>query len=120
MISTRRIVTAVGLAVGVTGLAAPLASAASADAQDAGKFNPVATLDALVVTDIPAGRQAEIPRVSHQSAGLSRRARRTSTARAARRRVALDIAGTRSQHSRNEVNQISHGEREAPYHAHHP
>ncbi|MER6376838.1 hypothetical protein [Streptomyces mirabilis] len=70
MISTRRMVAAVGLAVGVTGLAAPMASAA--EAPDAGKLNPITQLDALAVSDIPAEHQADIPRVSEQLGGLNR------------------------------------------------
>jgi len=72
MISTRRIVAAVGLAVGVTGHAAPMASAAAPAAPDAGKLNPLAQLDSLAVSDIPAEHQAAIPRVSSQLAGLNR------------------------------------------------
>lgn len=63
-------VAAVGLAVGVTGLAAPMASAA--EAPDAGKLNPITQLDALAVSDIPAEHQADIPRVSEQLGGLNR------------------------------------------------
>ncbi|MFE2515622.1 hypothetical protein [Streptomyces mirabilis] len=70
MISTRRMVAAVGLAVGVTGLAAPMASAA--EAPDAGKLNPITQLDALAVSDIPAEHRADIPRVSEQLGGLNR------------------------------------------------
>jgi hypothetical protein len=69
MISTRRIVAAVGLAVGVTGLTAPLANAA--DAPDAGQLNPIAVIDSLAVSDIPAEHQDEVPRVSEQLAGLN-------------------------------------------------
>ncbi|MET8101117.1 hypothetical protein ABZV29_32430 [Streptomyces sp. NPDC005236] len=72
MISTRRIVAAVGLAVGVAGLAAPMASAAGSEAHDAGKLNPVTTLDSLAMSDIPAAAQAELPRPSAQLAGLNR------------------------------------------------
>ncbi|MET9405204.1 hypothetical protein ABZX90_05355 [Streptomyces sp. NPDC002935] len=72
MISTRRIVAAVGLAVGVTGLAAPMATAAGSEAHDAGKANPVATLDSLALSDIPVEHQAELPRPSAQLAGLNR------------------------------------------------
>jgi hypothetical protein len=71
MISTRRIVAVVGLAAGVTGLAAPMAGAAPADA-DTAKLSPIATLDSLSVSDIPAERQAEIPRPSEQLAQLNR------------------------------------------------
>ncbi|SFF33527.1 hypothetical protein SAMN02787118_105427 [Streptomyces mirabilis] len=63
-------VAAVGLAVGVTGLAAPMASAA--EAPDAGKLNPITQLDALAVSDIPAEHQAGIPRISEQLGGLNR------------------------------------------------
>ncbi|MFF0011063.1 hypothetical protein [Streptomyces sp. NPDC005374] len=66
MISTRRIVAAVGLAVGVTGLAAPLANAADAAAPEASPLSPIAMLDSLAVSDIPAEHKAEMPRVSAQ------------------------------------------------------
>ena len=69
MISTRRIAAAVGLAVGVTALTAPLAIAA--DAPDAGQLNPIAVIDSLAVSDIPAEHQDEVPRVSEQLAGLN-------------------------------------------------
>ncbi|KUN30265.1 hypothetical protein AQJ23_06020 [Streptomyces antibioticus] len=71
MISTRRIVAVVGLAAGVTGLAAPMASAAPADA-DAPQLSPIAMLDSLTVSDLPAERKAEIPRPSEQLAQLNR------------------------------------------------
>lgn len=64
-------VAAVGLAVGVTGLAAPMASAA-AELPDAGKLNPITLLDELAVSDIPPEHQADVPRVSSQLAGLNR------------------------------------------------
>ncbi|MER7834898.1 hypothetical protein ABTY98_03040 [Streptomyces sp. NPDC096040] len=70
MISTRRIVAAVGLAVGVTGLAAPLASAADASAQDPGKLTALGVLDSLSRSDIPAEYKDEIPKVSEQLQGL--------------------------------------------------
>ncbi|WP_406470846.1 hypothetical protein [Streptomyces sp. NBC_01615] len=72
MISTRRMVAAVGLAIGVTGLAAPMASAAGSEAQDAGKLNPMTQLDSLAMSDIPAEHQADIPLPSRQLAGLNR------------------------------------------------
>lgn len=71
MISTRRIVAAVGLAVGVTGLAAPLANAAEAPAFQDGKVSPVALLDSLAVSDVPAEHKAEIPRVANQLKALN-------------------------------------------------
>lgn len=66
MISTRRIVAVVGLAVGVTGLAAPLANAAEAAVPDASPLSPMAMLDSLAVSDIPAEHQARMPKVSEQ------------------------------------------------------
>ncbi|MEU4083484.1 hypothetical protein [Streptomyces aureus] len=72
MISTRRIVAAVGLAVGVTGLAAPMATAADAGAHGAGQLNPITTLDSIATSDIPAAQQAQLPRPSGQLAGLNR------------------------------------------------
>ncbi|MFF3883975.1 hypothetical protein [Streptomyces sp. NPDC001914] len=71
MISTRRIVAAVGLAVGVTGLAAPMAAAAGSEAHDAGKVSPMATLDSLATSDIPAAHQGQLPMPSRQLAGLN-------------------------------------------------
>ncbi|MEU1167164.1 hypothetical protein ACIPX0_12990 [Streptomyces sp. NPDC090075] len=71
MISTRRIVAAVGLAVGVTGLAAPLANAADASAQHPVKLSALGMLDSLARTDIPAEYQNEIPKVSEQVQGLN-------------------------------------------------
>ncbi|OUD01598.1 hypothetical protein [Streptomyces swartbergensis] len=70
MISTRRCVAAVGLAAGVTGLAAPMANAA--DAESRSPLSPVATLDSLTVSDIPAEHTDEIPRPSSLLAGLER------------------------------------------------
>lgn len=70
MISTRRIVAAVGLAAGVTGLAAPMAQAADAGAKS--PLSPMAALDSLTVSDIPAEHKDEIPRPSSQLAGLNR------------------------------------------------
>ncbi|MCX4767080.1 hypothetical protein OG562_40170 [Streptomyces sp. NBC_01275] len=63
MISTRRIVAIAALAAGVTGLAAPLASAA--EAPD-GKLHPLTMLDSLAASELPAGRQGELPKVSQQ------------------------------------------------------
>jgi hypothetical protein len=66
MISTRRIVAAVGLAAGVTGLAAPMASAADAGAPGSGKLSVMETLDSLAVGDMPAEDRAQLPRPSQQ------------------------------------------------------
>ncbi|PZT71215.1 hypothetical protein DN402_03400 [Streptomyces sp. SW4] len=63
MISTRRIVAAVGLAAGLTGLAAPVAGAADAEA---GGLSPMRTLDSLAAADIPAEHRDEVLRPSAQ------------------------------------------------------
>ncbi|MFE2297213.1 hypothetical protein ACFXAW_03355 [Streptomyces sp. NPDC059445] len=72
MISTRRIVAAVGLAVGVTGLAAPMATAAGSEAHDTAKLSPMTTLDSLATNNIPAAAQSRVPRPSSQLGGLNR------------------------------------------------
>jgi hypothetical protein len=72
MIPTRRIVAAVGLAVSVTGLAAPLANAAAADAPGAGKVNPVTLLDSLARSGIPAEYKDALPPLSAQLGGMNR------------------------------------------------
>ncbi|MDF2272522.1 hypothetical protein P2Q00_45095 [Streptomyces coacervatus] len=74
MISTRRIVAAVGLAAGITALAAPLACASDATIQnkDASQLNPISTLDALAQSGIPAERRSEVPRPSEQLQQLNR------------------------------------------------
>jgi hypothetical protein len=71
MISTRRIVAAVGLAVGVTGLAAPMANAAGA-ADAVTTSTSMATLDSLTVTDLPEQHKDSVPRPSEQLAHLNR------------------------------------------------
>ncbi|MEU3830481.1 hypothetical protein GT045_06535 [Streptomyces sp. SID486] len=71
MIPTRRIVAALGLAAGVTGLAAPLANAADASAPATGQISPMAVLDSLTVSDIPAQYKAGVPRVSEQTRALN-------------------------------------------------
>jgi hypothetical protein len=71
MISTRRIAAVIGLAAGVTGLAAPMASAAPEDA-GAAPLSPMATLDSLTVSDIPAEYKAALPRPSAQLAELNK------------------------------------------------
>ena len=70
MISTRRIVATVGLAVGVTGLAAPLANAADAGVPHTGHVNPMAKPAPHTVGDIPAPRKARTPRVAVQTRAL--------------------------------------------------
>ncbi|UUU28866.1 hypothetical protein JIX56_02535 [Streptomyces sp. CA-210063] len=70
MISTRRIVAAVGLAVGVTGLAAPMAHAGAT--ADGTRFSPMATLDSLTVTDLPEEHKATMPRPSQQVKNLDK------------------------------------------------
>jgi hypothetical protein len=64
-------VAAVGLAVGVTGFAAPMANAAGSEAPEAGTLNPIAQLDSLALTGIPAERRDEFPRPSSQLARLN-------------------------------------------------
>ncbi|MER5453113.1 hypothetical protein ABT065_47305 [Streptomyces sp. NPDC002764] len=66
MISTRRIVAAVGLAAGITGLTAPMASAAPVAAENPGRISPMATLDSLAVSDVPQEHAGEMPRPSVQ------------------------------------------------------
>ncbi|MFR0355369.1 hypothetical protein [Streptomyces sediminimaris] len=74
MISTRRIVAAVGLAAGVTALAAPLASASDSTIQnrDGSELNPITAIDSLATAGIPADRRAEMPRPSEQINQLGR------------------------------------------------
>ncbi|MFR9787318.1 hypothetical protein ACL07V_01360 [Streptomyces sp. MB22_4] len=71
MISTRRIVAVLGLAAGVTGLAAPLANAADASAAHTGRINPMTTLDTLATGGLPAAQQARMPAVSEQLKALN-------------------------------------------------
>lgn len=66
MISTRRIVAAVGLAAGLTALTAPTAEAADVDAPIAGRIDPVGTLDSLAASGIPERHKHRVPRVSQQ------------------------------------------------------
>lgn len=68
MISTRRIVAAAALAAGIAGLAAPTASAG---VLGAGQLNPIAELDSLTTSEIPAEHRSEIPRVSQQLSSLN-------------------------------------------------
>lgn len=49
-----------------------MAAAAGSAVQDAGKLSPIATLDSLATSEIPAGHQAGLPRPSTQLAGLNR------------------------------------------------
>ncbi|MFH8336729.1 hypothetical protein [Streptomyces sp. AM6-12] len=71
MISTRRIVAALGLAAGVTGLAAPLANAADASATHTGQINPMTVLDTLTTGNIPAEQRAQLPSTSEQLKALN-------------------------------------------------
>ncbi|MFE3637350.1 hypothetical protein [Streptomyces sp. NPDC059168] len=72
MISTRRVVAAVGLAAGFAGLAAPTSGASDNGAPDTGRISPMATLDSAAATGLPAGRQGRIPKVSEQLGGPNR------------------------------------------------
>ena len=71
MIPTRRIVAAVGLAVGVAGLGAPTATAADSGAPDAGRLNPVTLLDSLSHSGVPEEHRSEVPRLSGQLAEVN-------------------------------------------------
>ncbi|WP_369174712.1 hypothetical protein AB5J49_45390 [Streptomyces sp. R28] len=71
MISTRRIVAAVGLAAGITGLTVPMANAADVGAPKAGSLNPIATLDSLAQTGIPEEHRQRVPRVSQHLGHLN-------------------------------------------------
>jgi hypothetical protein len=62
MISTRRIVAAVGLAISVTGLAVP--SAGAATAPEKGKLDLLAELDSLAVSDLPAEHRNKMPKIA--------------------------------------------------------
>lgn len=53
-----------GLAVGVTGLAAPMANADAV--AEASQLNPMTTLDSLVVSNLPEDHRAALPRPSRQ------------------------------------------------------
>ncbi|MEV5017835.1 hypothetical protein ACGF3J_22515 [Streptomyces sp. NPDC048171] len=66
MISTRRIVAVVGLAAGVTALAAPMASAAGGSPLGTEKLSVTNTLDSLAVGDMPAEDRAQVPLPSQQ------------------------------------------------------
>ncbi|MFK8906044.1 hypothetical protein [Streptomyces sp. YS-3] len=72
MISTRRIATVLALAAGVTGLGASAASAAGpAGIQPAG-VSPIAALDSLVNSSVPAQERDRIPHVGPQLAQLNK------------------------------------------------
>jgi hypothetical protein len=71
MISPRRILAAACLAAGVSALAAPVAGAAETDAK-AGGLSPMAMLDSLAVSDIPAQHKDVVPRPSQQLNQLNR------------------------------------------------
>ncbi|MFS8197868.1 hypothetical protein ACLVWQ_04190 [Streptomyces sp. CWNU-52B] len=62
MISTRRIVATVGLALSVTGFA--VSSAGAATVPETGKLDPIAELDSIAVSDLPAEHRDKIPKIS--------------------------------------------------------
>lgn len=68
MISTRRIIAAVGLAAGFTGLAAPLAGAAETGALTSA---PLTALDTLAVSEIPDEHKDDVPRPSDQLSSVT-------------------------------------------------
>ncbi|GAA4789367.1 hypothetical protein [Streptomyces ziwulingensis] len=71
MISTRRFVAAVGLAAGVTGLAALPASAADVGAMKAAGLSPLRMVDSLAAGEIPAEHRDQILRPSTQLGKLN-------------------------------------------------
>ncbi|MFJ5775461.1 hypothetical protein [Streptomyces sp. NPDC093094] len=71
MISPRRILAAACLAAGVTAVAAPAAGAAETGAR-ADTLSPIALLDSLAVSDMPAPHKDALPRPSAQLAQLNR------------------------------------------------
>ncbi|BCL25875.1 hypothetical protein ACFFS2_13615 [Streptomyces aurantiacus] len=62
MISTRRIVAAVGLAISVTGLAVPSAGAATVPRTE--KLDLLAELDSIAVSDLPVEHRNKMPKIS--------------------------------------------------------
>ncbi|MFJ2262097.1 hypothetical protein ACIOKD_27825 [Streptomyces sp. NPDC087844] len=62
MISTRRIVAAVGLAISVTGLAVP--SAGAATVPETGKVDLFGELDQIAVSDLPVEHRNKMPKIS--------------------------------------------------------
>ncbi|WP_221350651.1 hypothetical protein [Streptomyces beigongshangae] len=68
MIPTRRIVAAVGLALSVTGIAVPAASAATVP--QAGKLDLIGNLDSIAVSDLPAEHRDEVPKIRDGVKGL--------------------------------------------------
>ncbi|MFD9026766.1 hypothetical protein [Streptomyces parvulus] len=64
MISTRRIAAVVGLAAGVTALAAPMANAVGPLGTE--KLSVTDTIDSLAVGDMPAEDRARMPLPSQQ------------------------------------------------------
>ncbi|WP_053660315.1 hypothetical protein [Streptomyces sp. MMG1121] len=71
MIPTRRIVAALGLPAGVTGCR-PAGDRGRRERSEHGETDPVTTLDALAVSDIPAAHRARVPRVSKRIRALNR------------------------------------------------
>lgn len=69
MIPTRRIVAVLGLAAGVTGLAAPAATAG--DAVSGAPLRPMVALDSLTTGDLPEEYRDDLPPVSAQLAALN-------------------------------------------------
>jgi len=69
MISTRRLVAAVGLALSVTGIAVPSASAAPVPR--AGGLDPIGTLDSIAVSELPAEQRNEPPTIRDGVDGLN-------------------------------------------------
>ncbi|MFJ8823618.1 hypothetical protein ACIREE_17705 [Streptomyces sp. NPDC102467] len=71
MTSTRRVITAVLLAVGSTAIAAPAAGAATLPDPSSNMISPTATLDAVSTMAVPAAHRDEVPRTAEQLQGLN-------------------------------------------------
>ncbi len=63
-------VAAVGLAISITGFAVP--SAGAATVPETGKPDPIAELDSIAVSDLPAEHRNKIPKISEGIQALNR------------------------------------------------
>lgn len=72
MISTRRVVTAVLLAVGAAAVAVPAAEAAPLPIGGGEPISPTGALDTVSTMAVPPGSRNEVPKVAEQLTGLNR------------------------------------------------
>ncbi|MEV6549085.1 hypothetical protein AB0M57_10265 [Streptomyces sp. NPDC051597] len=72
MISTRRIATVLALAAGVSGLGASAADAAGPAGAKSPGLSPIAVLDGLVNSSVPAEERARMPHVGPQLSQLNK------------------------------------------------